>query len=545
VVVSERAPAPALAVERDDVAALDPDDGWSRSRPWLTWADRAAVAGAVLVGLVLRFVAVSPLWLDEALSVNIARLPIGQIPEALRHDGHPPLYYLLLHLWMNVFGTGDGAVRALSGLFGVVLLPLTWVAAKRIAGRRGAWMALAVVAVAPFALRYSTETRMYSLVMVLALAGYLIADDALHRPTPLRLVALALAAAGLLYSHYWSMWFLAAAAVGLLWVARRARWAGRADERRAALRVVGALVAGGVLFLPWVPSLLYQGAHTGTPWGARVLPSAMVTNTLADLGGGPNAEAVLYGGICAVVVLVAVFARGLSRRYLEVDLFTQPDSRSLLYLFSATIAMAAAASYATQTTFVTRYTSVVFPFFMLLVALGLTRFKAPLVMRLVMVALLVLGAVGAGRDSFGQLRTQARADAKAIVATAHPGDVIAYCPDQLGPAGSRELAGKGPFDQVTYPLFKPPQRVDWADYTKVLAQASPARFAAQLQARARRHQIFVVWQTGYATHKRTCDRVIAALSKLRPIHSQLVTGAGDKYYEPSSVWRFRAAASAR
>ncbi len=36
--------------------------------------------GALVVGVVLRFVTRSPLWLDEALSVNIAHLPIGDIP---------------------------------------------------------------------------------------------------------------------------------------------------------------------------------------------------------------------------------------------------------------------------------------------------------------------------------------------------------------------------------------------------------------------------------------------------------------------------------
>ncbi len=48
---------------------------------------------AVALGVVARFVATSPLWLDEALSVHIASLPMGDIPDALRHDGHPPLYY--------------------------------------------------------------------------------------------------------------------------------------------------------------------------------------------------------------------------------------------------------------------------------------------------------------------------------------------------------------------------------------------------------------------------------------------------------------------
>ena len=76
----------------------------------------------------------SPLWLDEALSVNIARLPVGDLLEALRHDGHPPLYYLLLHYWMEVVGEGDVAVRALSGIFAVASLPLAWVAGRRLAG---------------------------------------------------------------------------------------------------------------------------------------------------------------------------------------------------------------------------------------------------------------------------------------------------------------------------------------------------------------------------------------------------------------------------
>ena len=59
---------------------------------------KALVLLAVVAGLALRFYARSPLWLDEALSVNIAKLPVNEIPEALRHDGHPPLFYVLLHL---------------------------------------------------------------------------------------------------------------------------------------------------------------------------------------------------------------------------------------------------------------------------------------------------------------------------------------------------------------------------------------------------------------------------------------------------------------
>ena len=90
----------------------------------------------VVVSTVLRFVTRSDLWLDEALTVNIAKLPLGDLREALRHDGAPPFYYVLLHGWIDLFGTSDVAVRALSGVLSVATLPLAWFAGRRL-GRTG------------------------------------------------------------------------------------------------------------------------------------------------------------------------------------------------------------------------------------------------------------------------------------------------------------------------------------------------------------------------------------------------------------------------
>ena len=65
--------------------------------PRLSAGWRGAVIALFAVGVVIRFVTASHLWLDEALTVNIARLPLGQLTDALRRDGAPPLYYVLLH----------------------------------------------------------------------------------------------------------------------------------------------------------------------------------------------------------------------------------------------------------------------------------------------------------------------------------------------------------------------------------------------------------------------------------------------------------------
>ncbi|HMA46222.1 MAG TPA: hypothetical protein VKP11_03310, partial [Frankiaceae bacterium] len=65
-----------------------------------------ALVAVVAAGAVLRFTTGSHLWLDEALTVEIARRPLGGLFHALRHDGAPPLYYLILHVWIKVFGDG-------------------------------------------------------------------------------------------------------------------------------------------------------------------------------------------------------------------------------------------------------------------------------------------------------------------------------------------------------------------------------------------------------------------------------------------------------
>ena len=51
-----------------------------------------AIVAIVAVGVFFRFFADSPLWLDEAISASISEKGPKGIVEALRQDGHPPLY---------------------------------------------------------------------------------------------------------------------------------------------------------------------------------------------------------------------------------------------------------------------------------------------------------------------------------------------------------------------------------------------------------------------------------------------------------------------
>src|SRR5687768_8814674 len=166
---------------------------------------RPALVAVIVAGVALRLHSGSALWLDEALTVNIARTPLRDLPDALRHDGSPPLYYALLHLWMRLFGDSDVAVRSLSTVFSVATLPVAWFAGLRVGrDRRAAWYAVALLAASPFAIRYATEARMYSLVVLLTVLGVLAVDRALTQPTLARLVPLAVLGGALMLTHYWA-----------------------------------------------------------------------------------------------------------------------------------------------------------------------------------------------------------------------------------------------------------------------------------------------------------------------------------------------------
>jgi hypothetical protein len=493
-------------------------------------APPAAVLGvvaALALGVALRLYTKSELWLDEALTANTARLPLGDMFEQLRHDGHPPLYYLLLHFWMKVFGESNVGVRSLSALFGVAGLALFWVAARRYGGRACAVAGVVLLASSPFAIRFSTETRMYSLVMLLVVAGWLAVREALGGPTLLRLAGVAVLSGLLALTHYWSFYLLASVVLLLLW-----RWR-RGDA--AALKVVVAIAAGAVLFLPWLPSFLEQAAHTGTPWGLPERPTNVFSLSFNDWGGGPTGEAYLLGVGLLLLVVLALLARGLDDRRIELDLRTRPHVRPEVFVVLATMAIAVVAGYVTSGAFATRYTAMVFPLVLLLAAYGTGAFTSTRVRAGVLVVLAVLGFVSGIRNVGGE-RTQAGHIASYIAAQGKPGDVVAFCPDQLGPAVTRKLPAG--FDAVSFPDFSDPHLVDWVDYAERQRSVTPTDFAAKLNERAAGKTLWFVWSGGYRTVQNKCQAIAAQLVVLRP-GGHAVLSSGPQF---EHAWLYQYAA---
>jgi mannosyltransferase len=494
----------------------------------------AVVAVVLVVSLVLRFWTRSDLWLDEALTVNIARQPLGQIPSFLHRDGAPPLFYFLLHFWMGWFGTSDLAVRSLPGVFGVITLPLTWLAGRRLGGRTVAWAAMLLVATSPFAVRYDTETRMYSLIVLLTVLAFLALDRSLRRPRPGNLLAVAVVTGLLLYTQYWALYLVGTT---LLWLAFQS-WRGRPEWRSGARASFVAVIVGCITFLPWVPTFLYQSRHTGTPWATPANFAAMVNAVSTFAGGGSNQGRAL-GLIFFALAGLGLFGVARSRHHIDLDIRTRPLGRPVAIIVVGTLAAAIAGGFISNSAFDARYASVVFIPLILLVSIGMVTFSDQRIRTIVLAVAMAAGLAGSFPDITTN-RTQAGQVAAALAIHGQPGDLVAYCPDQLGPAVDR-LLPTGRYHQTTFPRGTGPEFVNWVDYATATRAASALRFSQGLESAAAKTgaQIFVVWAPGYQTFGTKCEGIIQTLDGDPSYTSRLlVVSNPTKIYQPMYLTQF-------
>lgn len=483
---------------------------------------RSIVVGALVAGLVLRVWPRGPLWLDEAQTVSIARQPLRRITAALREDGAPPLQYVLLHGWMRVFGDGDVAVRSLTVLTSIAMVAaVAWVA-SRWAGPDAGAAAAVLVAVHPFAARYATEARMYSLVMLEVTLGVALVHAHLERPRARWLVGLSLVTVALLLTHYWAM-FLIAVSFVLVVVAA---WRSAGARRRSLVGVGAAMAVGGLLWLPWVPVFLFQSRRTATPWteppGIREL--LLATNRPSDAG-------VWVSLLVAVMIVLGVVA---VVRHRPTGVLPAPAW--LLATGVGALVLALLGGIVSGSAYVGRYTSIAFPLFVLAAAAGVASLSRR--SQTGVLAMLVVWGLLTSASEVRTPRTTAPDVVAALAARVQPGDQVIYCPDQLGPATSRLLdrAVTEPLLQRSYPPGSDVDRVDWIDYRTRYADADPAEFAAEVDADTPNGVVWLVWSGTYPATERACTSLVQRLSRIRP-HWQVLPDR-PAVADHGGLWRF-------
>jgi mannosyltransferase len=392
-------------------------------------------------------------WMDEAISTGIASHPLSQIPGLLRHDGSPPLFYVLLHFWIQIFGASETATHWLSLLFGLLTIPAAYWAGASLVSRRTGLYAATLFAFSAFLTQYADETRMYELMGLLGLLATAAYIHAFVYRRRRYLIMFAVCLAAMLYTHSWGIFFGAGAVVALIPV-----WL-TTDDRRGLVRdAVLAFAGAGILFLPWLPNFIYQASHTGAPWappprfGAPVLLSR-------DLIGGDRIT------IGLVIVLALGLAPFFTRRYRSTR--DGVVMWSLLLLPIATLLLAWIASHITPA-FVSRYFAPILAAILLLSAWGAARSGVVGVVAIVLSIVFI-----AHISSYAPLYKSDMRDVGGEMAPMlHPGDlVVSAQPEQVPlawyylPNGLRYGSTLGPVKDPTY--------FNWIYALKRLQNADP------------------------------------------------------------------------
>jgi mannosyltransferase len=371
-------------------------------------------------------------WIDEGLSVGIAHHHWSSIPGLLTEDGSPPGYYLLLGLWIRVFGDSERATHSLSLLFGLACIPLAYAAGRAIFDRKTGLVCATLAAFDPFLTYYAQETRMYEVEAFLSIAvACAYVQGVLRGRTPWAVV-LVPAIAAMVYVHNWALFLCAGLAAATALCAR---------QRLKRFALVAAGVA--VLYLPWVPTVLSQVRHTGAPWST--------SPGFRDLVLAPGA---VVNGDAVLVALVLVGGAGLLAFSQRRD-----DERAIVTTLGVVIGVTVFLAWLSSQfspAWTTRYFAVVLGPVLLIGARGLVRAE-----RRGLVALVVILFLWSGysvRDD----KENARQISSGISELMHPGELVVSTHPEQVPVLRYYLGGGYRWSTTLGPV--PDARIfDWRD----------------------------------------------------------------------------------
>lgn len=449
----------ARQASRSEYTPRTPD--WVRRVPAWLWIGGGLVALMALSAFMRSRYLSGQLWMDEAITTGVSSHALTAIPGVLRYDGNPPLYYMTLHVWMSLFGSSETATHSLSLLFGVLTVPAGGWAAWTLFGRRAGIMAALLFAFNAWLTAYAEETRMYELMGllgVLATTGFLL-GFVNRRRRFLFLFGGALTL--MLYTHSWGTFFFAGSVLALI-----PSLIASDDRKRLVRDAVITFVGAGVLYLPWVPTLLYQVAHTAAPWDSSPRFGAPVQIS-RDLLGGDRITMVLV--LSALIGLGPLFTRKYRRTREWTTLWT------LIVLPVATLALAWVSSQVTPA-WASRYFAPALGSMLFLVAWGCAR------ARIVGVIAIALSLFYLHNPSVftPQYKSDMRDVAAEISPQLHKGDLVVVGQPEQTPLNWYYMPAGLRFANTAGGMVGDPSYFNWVDALKRLKHTDPASTLAAL-----------------------------------------------------------------
>ncbi|MET7709737.1 glycosyltransferase family 39 protein [Micromonospora sp. NPDC005413] len=260
------------------------------------------------------------MWHDELVTIDVATRSTGQILSMLANvDAVHGAYYLFMHGWTTLVGTGPAAVRLPSALAMILATACVALVGRRLLDHTTGVAAGFVFALLPTVTRFGQETRSYAFVVLGAAVATLFLLRALERPGVLRWVAYALAVAGMGLVNVVALTLLLGHGVAvLIHCGRERRWWSLAWFALAT--AAGAAIAAPVILrgmkqagrqISWIPNsapwTVWEQVYGSTLIAVAVTGLAVV-GVLTHLRGGAvtrTVSATLVAVLPVPVILLA------------------------------------------------------------------------------------------------------------------------------------------------------------------------------------------------------------------------------------------------
>lgn len=366
---------------------------WFDNHPGADWFGVIAALGT-FTALAWPTLVESSTYFDEGYSAYLARFNPFSTSFYTAFDVHPPLYYVVLHFWQSIVGSGVPQLRFLTVIFAWVAVLFVFLTVRRWFGRRAALLATFLIVLSPLFIRYGTAMRMYTMMLAIAFAGTYVLLRAVTGKE----------------KHWW-IWYTALVTIGMwtnyfmafVWLAHAVwLWRNYRHDKTLFTKIKKAYFWAVIWYLPWLPILILRYAVVQA-YGFWILPvsietlASTVTESIAFRSAG-NTTSWLAVAILVLLTGVGIWA---GRVYARLDGKAKPAFHLLGFMSVVPVVLLIAISLPPfRSAYTFRYVIVAAMSAIVLIAVTLThvRFKKYGTLLRTVFIVLALGLFASGAE---------------------------------------------------------------------------------------------------------------------------------------------------